>query len=251
MRKASSVNLWPSLASLLLFAGLCAITAFWALQLLAPKPAVAPTETAADQRGVGDSRAVLELFGAPVVAGGIPVAVVSNIQVVGITAGDAKGSAILAVDGTPGRFYAIGSNISDGVKLVAVKSASVVIERAGARSELPAPAVGNLSVLSSGVGKARQSNANPASPPPFGAAAVNTVMPPLSAPSPAAPGAMPAQAAPLAPGQVSPMFPMNQPSNSSPSPTIPNQGAIGNMAPATPASPPGAMAPPPPPSKSQ
>lgn len=246
MRKASSFNFWPGLVSLLLFAGLCAIAAFWALQLLAPRAAVAPTDTASDQRGAGDSRALLELFGQPVAAGGIPAAVVSNIQVVGITAGDSKGSAILAVDGAPGRFYAIGSTISDGVKLVAVKNASVIIERGGARSELPAPAVANLSVLSSGVGKTRQSSGSPANAPPFGAAAVNAVMPQNSSLAP-----LPAQAAPPTPGQVSPMYPANQPSNSSPSANIPNQGAISNMAPAIPTSPPGAMAPPPPPSKSQ
>jgi general secretion pathway protein C len=238
LKRTASFNLWPALTSLLLFAGLCAITAYWALQLLVPKPAVAPTETSADQRGSADSQAVLELFGQPAMAGALPAAVVSNIQVVGITAGDAKGSAILAIDGAPGRFYAIGSKLSEGVTLVAVKSRSVVIERGGARSELPAPPVANLSVLTSGVGKSRQAVASPANPPPFGAAAVNVVMP--------------QNTPPLQPGQVAPVYAPSPSGVTSPGAinqpgTIPNPGAISNQAPGVPANPPGAMAPPPPP----
>ena len=242
MKRTGSSNLWPSLASLLLFAALCGIAAYWALQMLVPKPALAPAETQSDQRGGADSRAVLELFGQPAMAGGVPAAAVSNIIVVGITAGDANGSAILAVDGASGRFFAIGSKVSEGVKLVEVKRGSVVVERDGARSELPAPAVANLSVLTSGVGKTRQSAGSPASAPPFGAAAVNAVPPQNNAPP---------AAAPTMPGQVAPAYPLNSgqnlPGSGSTAPgNIPNAAGLNAPAAGLPNSPPGAMAPPPP-----
>ncbi len=215
--------------------------------MLVPKPAVAPTDAQSDQRGGADSRAVLELFGQTASAGGISTAISSNIMVVGITAGDSKGGAILAVDGAPSRFYAIDSKINEGTRLVEVKRGSVVIERGGARSELPAPAVANMAVLTSGVGKSRQSAGSPSSAPPFGAAAVNAVAPQYTPP---------ASAAPTMPGQVAPAYPLNQgqytaPGSASQPGNIPNAGAANNPVPGGPSNPPGAMAPPPPPGKAQ
>lgn len=244
MKRTGSINFWPALASLLLFAGLCAISAYWALQMLVPKPAVAPAENQSEQRGGADAKAVLELFGQPAVAGGAPAASVSNIIVVGITAGDSNGSAILAVDGAPGRFFAIGAKVSERVKLVEVKRGSVIIERSGARIELPAPTVANLSVLTSGVGKTRQGASSPASAPPFGASAVNAMPPQTTAPPPAT----------AMPGQVAPAYPMNQGQNlppggiSSPG-NIPNTGGLNTSSAGTSSNPPGAMTPPPPPGK--
>lgn len=249
MKKSVSFKFWPALSSLALFAGLCAIAAYWALQLLVPSPAVAPTETQTDQRGSGDGRALAEMFGVPATAATVVAANVGNIQVLGVTAGSDKGSAILAVDGAPGRFFAIGATVSEGIKLVAVKRDAVVIERSGARSELPAPARANLSVLTSGVGKTRQSSSAPP-PPPFGAAAAAANPPPQNfnpgqAPPAGAPGGPPL------PGQIAPFgqnvgIPPGHGAAVNPvTPNIPNSGSVNNTVNAPPMNIPGALAPPP------
>lgn len=194
-KKSSTLRFWPAVSSLLVFAGLCAIVTYWALQLTAPAPAVAPADTVrADGRSNVDPRALGALFGVPATVMSAPVAVAGNIQVVGITAGDARASAILAVDGGPARFFSVGAMVSDGVKLVAVKRDAVVIERGGARSELPAPLKADLSVLTSGVGKARQSSTPPTFAPPHGAAAAASAVPATGAAGPYPPpaGSVPA-----------------------------------------------------------
>lgn len=194
LNKPPALRFWPAVSSLLLFAALCAIVAFWSLQLAAPAPAVAPADTLrADGRSNADPRALAALFGVPTAVTSAPVAATGNIQVVGITAGDSRASAILAIDGGPARFFAVGATVTDGVKLVAVKRDAVVIERGGARSELPAPLKADLSVLTSGVGKARQSGAAGATAPPHGAAATPTPAPGAPAgPYPQSGGSVPA-----------------------------------------------------------
>lgn len=194
LKKPSAFRFWPAAASLLLVAALCAIIAYWTLQLTAPAPAVAPADTLrADGRNAVDPRALGALFGVPAAMTSAPVAATGNIQVVGITAGDSRASAILAVDGGPARFFSVGATVAEGVKLVAVKRDAVVIERGGARSELPAPLKADLSVLTSGVGKTRQSGAAGASAPPHGAAAAAAATPSLPpGANPSAGGSVPA-----------------------------------------------------------
>ena len=228
------------------------MVAYWAITLLAPVSPVAPVEVAGENRGKIDPRAVAEMFGAaPSTTTVTAAAAASNIQVLGITAGDARGSAVLSVDGVA-RFYPIGADLSDGSKLVAIKADMVVIERGGKRSELPAPARPTLAVLSIGKGNggagaqtagaatrpgglpaSAASPATPAAPavpaaPPFGAAAAGAVpQPSNTSGAQGQPSAPPPQSqagsvynpniAPLPPGQVAPNMPNM--------PNLPNQPA--------------------------
>ena len=206
--------LGPLLASVALFGLLCAIVAYWGITLLAPASPVAPVDVAGETRGRVDPKAVAELFGALPGAIAPLSAAPSNIQVLGITAGDPRGSAILTVDGGAGRFYPVGARLSDGAKLIEVKANSVIIERAGARSELPAPPRPSIALLSAGkagsaaagvagaaasgsparglpasaIGVAGNAAAQQPAPPlppapPFGAAAAASMPPPTTQPA--------------------------------------------------------------------
>lgn len=237
LKRISSVKFWPSLASLALFAGLCAIVAYWGLQLTAPAPAVAPADLRSEVRPAGDSRSLGGLFGTPNQASALPMsAAPGNIQVVGITAGDPRASAILSVDGAPGRFFALGATVTDGVRLLEIRPGSVIIERGGARSELPAPLKADLSVLTSGVGKTRQTSAGGTAPA-FGAAAAPAAQNSPGQPPTAVPAAPTGQpGSPIAPGTFNPSGASGASSSVMPrgNPYIPNSGAAQPAGAATP-----------------
>jgi general secretion pathway protein C len=199
------------LLSILLFGCLAAIGIYWVLQLSAPKTVIAPASqlaipgsagsTASGQ--VGGTSAIANLFGGA--AKDVPAtpAPVSNIQVQGIITGQ-RGSALLVIDGKPGRPVAVGESFAQDSKLIAVSGKDVVIEQNGKRVTLAPPPKATIAVLQSGVGKARtprtgapNSNAAPyqAPPPPVYQAPAplqnpaQTLTPPPPAPPAAAPGA--------------------------------------------------------------
>lgn len=206
--------------SVLVVLAACASLVHWATVLLAPASPIAPVEVVADPRATVDVRGASSLFG---VGGGpsTPGPTITDIQVVGLAASRTRAAAILTLDGKPPRAYGEGDTLSRGVRLVKVSEDEVLIERDGARHRLDVPARPSLSVLSSGVGRSRDTSlitpvpvapvapapapaspapspsAEPASSPSSGMSAPEMPTPPESAPT-AAP------AAPALSGGISP-----------------------------------------------
>ncbi len=141
------------IASVLLFAALCAIVAGWALQLLAPRAPIAPAGAVAQVQGPPDLSGAGQLFGGvPRAADTQAQAAPSNIQVSGVLASGARGVALLAIDGRPAKPFAVGEQVSDGMTVRSITGDTVELDR-GAGSlpmRLPAPARGSVAVLTSG-----------------------------------------------------------------------------------------------------
>lgn len=135
-------------ASLLLFALLCAVVAYWSVLLLAPRSPLAPSGSVVDSRALPELRQAASVFGLD--GSAAPSAQAANIQVSGIVAAGARGSAILAVDGKPPKAYAVGEAIGPGQRVAAVRSDAVVIADGDAQIELPAPPAASIAVLTSG-----------------------------------------------------------------------------------------------------
>lgn len=156
---------WPAWgASLLLFAALCAIAAYWAAVLLAPRAPIAPTGVVADPRALPELQQSAQLFGlsrAVVVA-----AKLSNVEVVGIVAAGRRGSAILGIDGKPPRAFAVGESLTASQRLSAVESDRVVIANNGQLVELPVPTNSSLDVLNSGADQPTRPGAPASAAPP-------------------------------------------------------------------------------------
>ena len=85
------------LLTLLLFLLLIAVCAYWALQILAPRPAIAPSASIGDAAAAPNLEPATTLFG----AAGSAVAVTDsgNIQVSGIAEAGPEGVVILSIDG--------------------------------------------------------------------------------------------------------------------------------------------------------
>lgn len=183
------------LLSLVLFAALCALLTHWVLTLSSLRSLGAPREARVAQTDALETGAAVTLFG------GGPQNGPRDVQVMGVVAdlADGSGAAIVSVDGGAPQAVRAGKSLSSNLKLVEIKARSVVIERNGARQEIPLPA--------SAVAGVSPANRNaPAMPlPPAGAAA------PLSTPpAPPAPAvannpdntAMPGAMLPIAPAQI-------------------------------------------------
>jgi general secretion pathway protein C len=210
-RTVASRRWTPLAASLAMFALLCATIAYWALQLFAPAVPIAPAGSLADQRDAPDLVAAGRLFGMPVGSrGAAQVAVVSNIQVLGVAASEVRGSAVLVVDGKPPKAYMVGDAVGADAKLVEVRSDAAIIERNGARVELAAPQRPSVATLSSGPARSDASSAavappvttaTPAPPPTIAAPTPPQPAPgPINGRSPGPPATMPAPAQPEATG---------------------------------------------------
>lgn len=192
-RPAAVRRFTPTAASLAMFALLCATIVYWALQLLAPAVPIAPSGSLADRGDAPDLASAARLFGLPAGSSGAQASVAppSNIQVLGVAASELRGSAVLAVDGKSPRAFMVGDAVSADAKLVEVRPGAVVIERNGARVELPAPQRPSVATLWAGPARAGESTSAAAAPP------VPTAPPPPAAPVPppaagAAPSPQPA-----------------------------------------------------------
>ena len=139
------------LASVLLFAGLCAICAAWALALLAPRSPVTPAGTIAQSGAPVDLRQASGLFGAQATQEVSAAAVgPADIQVVGVMAAGSRGVALLAVNGRPAKPFAVGESVDAETTVAAVSADAVTLERRGQRVKAPAPKRPDLAVLTSG-----------------------------------------------------------------------------------------------------
>jgi general secretion pathway protein C len=154
------------LASVLLFAALCAIAAGWALQLLAPRAPVAPGGAVAQAQAPSDLRLAGQLFGGiPATSSIAAASAPSNIQVTGVVAAGSRGIALLAIDGKPAKAFQVGESVSDGLKLVSVSGDSVELDRSGTALTLPAPPRGSIAVLTAGPQRSAGPGAPPSGPP--------------------------------------------------------------------------------------
>ncbi|MFT0735665.1 type II secretion system protein N [Ralstonia wenshanensis] len=183
------------LLSLVLFAALCALLTHWVLTLSSLRSLGTPREARVAQTDALETGAAVTLFG------GGPQNGPRDVQVMGVVAdlADGSGAAIVSVDGGAPQAVRAGKSLSPNLKLVEIKARSVVIERNGARQEIPLPAS-----AVAGVSPANR-HAPPLPLPPAGAAA------PLSTPAmPPAPPvasnpantAMPGAMLPIAPAQI-------------------------------------------------
>ena len=186
------------LLSLVLFAALCALLTHWVLTLSSLRALSAPREARVAQTDALETGAAVTLFG------GGPQNGPRDVQVMGVVAdlADGSGAAIVSVDGGAPQAVRAGKSLSSNLKLVEIKARSVVIERNGARQEIPLPAS-----AVAGVSPANR-NAPPMPLPPSGAAAPLST--PATPPVPPAPPvannpantAMPGAMLPIAPAQI-------------------------------------------------
>jgi general secretion pathway protein C len=231
---------WPAwLGTLAAFAVLCAVVAWWAVQLLAPRAPVAPAAAAGETQALPELRLAAQLFGAAPGAQGAATATATagNVTVVGVLAAGMRGSAILSVDGQPPRAYAVGERIGPSQTLFEVRGDQVVIEQGGRRLALAAPTRPALSLLTDGPRRAGGIDpgfSNPAR------ADAPRIARPLGAGSSTAAGAPPL---PVRPAPVQGALPVLPPAPSpaalpslpggTPSPALPG-GATGGIVPVVP-----------------
>ncbi|MGE0798090.1 MAG: type II secretion system protein N [Lautropia sp.] len=188
--------------SLLLFLLLVGIVAYWALQLLAPRPTIAPSGSIGDSGTALNLTPATLLFGSRDAAAPAAQAAPSNIQVNGIVEAGPNGVAILTVDGRPAAAYAVDQPVNDNTRVKSVELDKVVLDQRGKLLELKAPERGSVAVLSSGVGKTRDGSAAAPSNP----AAGRNPAPPLPLP-PATPTGD-ASGGPSRPRSAGPAFTM-------------------------------------------
>ncbi|GAA0817613.1 hypothetical protein GCM10009079_19270 [Ralstonia mannitolilytica] len=179
---------------------MCALLTHWVLTLSSLRSLSVPREARVAQTDALETGAAITLFG------GGPQNGPRDVQVIGVVAdlADGSGAAIVSVDGGAPQAVRAGKSLSSNLKLIAIKARSVVIERNGARQEIPLPA----SAVAAGVSPANR-NA-PAMPlPPSGAAAPlsTPATPPSPGPAPSvannpANTAMPGAMLPIAPSQL-------------------------------------------------
>ncbi len=214
------------LATLLLFLGLVGISTYWLVQILAPRPAIAPAGSIGDSTAATNLAPSTLLFGRAGQSAKGPEAPPTNIEVNGIVEAGARGVAILTVDGKAPVAYAVNDAVGDATRLVAVTLDTVTVERNGSKIELKAPERASLSVLTSGVGKARDPRRDTTPPVPTR---------PVGAPG-SAPVTMPGAAPQPGAGGVTPPPPNNPPGSAvaRPPQVDPGQGMPNAGVPATP-----------------
>jgi len=152
------------LSTLFFFLLLVSICAYWLVQVLAPRPAIAPIASIGDASAPTNLEPATKLFGS---ASGIVVDTPqqTNIQVHGVAEAGPNGVVILSIDGRPGVPYAVNETIADGTMVKSVGLDKVVIEQRGRLIELKAPQRASQEVLSSGVGKPRAPSEASTAPP--------------------------------------------------------------------------------------
>lgn len=210
---------------------LLATMTYWAMQLLAPKTAVAPVSVSSAAVGSSSPNAQ-RLFGAPAAASAPVAAADSQIEVIGVATGR-NAVALLTVDGKAAQNFTVGQTIAPGVRLQAVGKSEVTFTRNGKEFTVAAPAAPTTAILTAGKAAATMGNnkvGSPALPYPQSGYGPN------DPPAPATPNATPPSpqpAAQLNPGISSPpqsvpqqTAPTNPASAPSPTPAISGPGSM-------------------------
>ncbi len=151
MKRTLRSRRWaPSIAAVAAFGALGGTCAYWALQLLAPPVAIAPTGSLVDTQSAPDLGAAQALFGSTSAEPSAAVSVPVDVRVLGVAASPVRGSAVLVVDSGAARAFLVGDDVGSEMRLVEVRSDTAVLERRGVRIELPAPQRPSVALLSSG-----------------------------------------------------------------------------------------------------
>jgi len=146
---STRVVAWPAwAASLAMVALLCAVIAYWAVTLFAPRAPIAPPALTLDPRALPELQQARLLFGADQLIQA--PARLANVEVIGILAAGSRGSAILVIDDKPPATFAVGEQLNTRQRLVDVRPDAVVIGSGSQRFEVPAPEGGSLAVLTAG-----------------------------------------------------------------------------------------------------
>jgi len=130
---------WVRMVTMVLWAAAAASVVWWGLRVWggasqasfsAPLPAVAPAP-------VADPAAVARLLGAVAPAGPAMAPVAANrFVLLGVVASPSRlGSALIAVDGKPGRAFRVGSKVDEGVVLEAVEPRKARLAPVGGAGE--------------------------------------------------------------------------------------------------------------------
>ena len=212
------------ISTVALAAALASIATYWALQVTAPRTAIAPAAASAESAGAADLTPAARLFGGAATAPTAPPP--SNIQVVGVAAAGRRASVVLQIEGQPSRAYGIGDMLPGGGQVVAVRADAVVIDRGGTRIEVPAPTRPTIDLLSSGPRAAQWpgSSASGGAMPGMPAVPMPPGMPP-----PGMPPAMAPMPAPMPPPVVPPPNMLPGTGGFTP-PSAPMPGAVPGMA---------------------
>jgi general secretion pathway protein C len=153
---AGSQNLAAAAATLAAIASTVAILAWWAVQILAPRPAIAPAARPALTQA--DPASAAALFGATGSAARMQApARLASVKVLGVVVHPQRSAALLAVDGAAPRAFTLGDSVSPGLTLVAVTADTAVFERGAERFELPAPRRSSPELLQGGPAPAKGS----------------------------------------------------------------------------------------------
>lgn len=139
---------WPRLAAFVLAALAAASAAVWGLRVAAPVQAssiAAVAAPAVPPDGVAVARALGAVAAAgdsPAVAQAAPVLESARFALMGVVAQpNAKGAALLSVDGKPAKPYTVGANVVDGWTLQAVQGRRATLARNDAEMVLELPAL--------------------------------------------------------------------------------------------------------------
>lgn len=125
-----------ALLHLAMFAGVCAIAAYWAIRIMTPAPiAAAPLRSAAAVREA-DPLLAARMFGLVQAA---PVQSALSVQPFGVFAAGRDSAAVLAIDGKPPRVFLLEQEVGGGARLVEVRKDAVTIEQGGARRDYAMP----------------------------------------------------------------------------------------------------------------
>lgn len=172
----------PQWVTAALFALLCAVAAYWLLQLLAPRAAIAPAASLIDTARLPDLQRAAAMFGTPGGQPDLQVAAASDIAVLGVAAAQARASAVLAIDGGSPKAFAVGDAIDRRTRLVEISAEAIVIDRGAGLVRLPAPARPDPALLSAGPASA--GIVAPAAPARFAPAPTRSAATPASAANP-------------------------------------------------------------------
>lgn len=154
MRTVNTGRWAPILVSLLMFALLCGLIIYWALQLLAPPVTIAPSGSLVGNQATIDTSSARTLFGS---ADGRPAAAPIQrasvkVEVFGVVASAYRAAAILGIDGKPAQAYGVGQPIDgdENFTITEVSASEVILDRDGEEIRVEVQSGGDLAVLTSG-----------------------------------------------------------------------------------------------------
>lgn len=148
-----SQNLAAAAATIAAIAATVAILAWWAVQILAPRPAIAPAARPALTQA--DPASAAALFGAAGPAARVQAPPrLASVKVLGVVVHPQRSAALLAVEGAPPRAFTLGEQVSPGLTLIAVTADAAIFERGTERFELPAPRRSSPELLQGGLAPA-------------------------------------------------------------------------------------------------